>query len=101
MHFSGMRTTRLLTVSHRIHQGVSATPPTLGRHPIVHAWIHTPHAQCMLGYTPPCPMHVGIHPPMDRQTPVKTLPSQTSFAGSKKKSISIISFAIFKVITPL
>ena len=33
----------------------------------------TPPAQCMLGYT------LSV----DRQTPVKTLPSKTSFAGGK------------------
>ena len=26
----------------------------------VHAGIHTPSAQCMLGYTPPCPVHAGM-----------------------------------------
>ena len=24
----------------------------------------TPPAQCMLGYTPPCPVHAGIHTPL-------------------------------------
>ena len=31
----------------------------LGRHPPA----DTPPAQCMLGYTPPCPGHAGIHTP--------------------------------------
>ena len=30
----------------------------LGRHPLPH---------CMLRYTPPAPLHPGIHPPMDRR----------------------------------
>ena len=75
-----------LSVSHSVHRGnVSAsvhagiTPPPradtpMGRHlppgqpprqtpPFpVHAGIHTPPSQCMLGYTPPpCPVHAGIH----------------------------------------
>ena len=41
----------------------------------------TPPAKCMLGYTPP-PSSCGIHTyPVDRQTPVKTLPSQTLFVS--------------------
>ena len=32
---------------------------------------------------PPGQIPPGQKPPVDRQTPVKTLPSQTSFAGSK------------------
>ena len=81
MHSSGMRTTSLLTVSRSIRsirtqfKFVRATPPG---HP----------AQCMLGYTPL----------MDRQTLVKTLPSQTSFAGDNndlKYGPLIIIFACF------
>ena len=65
MHSSRMRTARLLTVSGWGVSacGVSATHP-LGKHPPAHY---------MLGYTLP----------VDRQTPVKTLPLQTSFAGGK------------------
>ena len=87
-----MPTTHLLTVSHSICQGVSAsgskgcvchTPQAdipLGRHPPPGR--HTP-ADIPLG-NPPCPVHAGIHtPPVDRQTPVKILPSQTSLAGGK------------------
>ena len=47
-------------------------PP--GQTPDTHPWVNTPSgkiplgrhaspAQCMLGYTPPCPVHAGIHPP--------------------------------------
>ena len=49
-----------------------ADPP--GQTPDTHPWVdtpsgkiplgrHAPPAQCMLGYTPPCPVHAGIHPP--------------------------------------
>ena len=107
MHSSGMRTACLLTVSHSICRGclplvlvggICYTPRVdtpLGRHPFdkhppgqttasVHAGIHT-H----------CPVHAGIHTsPMDRQTPVKTLPSQTSFAGSNNDCFTNITKTI-------
>ena len=43
--------------------GVADT--NLGRHPLGHRHPpgQTPPAQCMLGYTPPCPVYVGIHIP--------------------------------------
>ena len=43
------------------------TPPgPRGRHTLPH---------CILGYTPLCPLHDGIHTPsVDGQTPVKILP---------------------------
>ena len=89
MHSSWMCTARLLTVSRSIHRGVSASGP--GGACLPHLPPLVQGGQCMLGYTPypvhagihthPCIVHAGIHPhPVDRQTPVKTLPSQTSFA---------------------
>ena len=57
-----------LSVSHSVHGG--CIPGCIGADPSgqtppcpVHAGIHTPPAQCMLGYTPPCSVHAGIHPP--------------------------------------
>ena len=51
-------------------RGKTHTP--LGRHPTGQTppWAdtppkQTPPAQCILGYTLPCPVHAGIHPPMD------------------------------------
>ena len=62
--------------------GVSASGPEgvypLGRHRPAQCWDTPRPAQCMLGYTP-----------LDRQTPVKTLPSQTSFASGKITSYQI------------
>ena len=43
---------------HSVHRG-GESQHALGRHPPG----QTPPAQCMLGYTPPCPVHAGIHPP--------------------------------------
>ena len=47
-----------------------------------------PHMPPCHAWPPPCTPHCHAHPspamhapPVDRQTPVKTLPSQTSFAG--------------------
>ena len=73
-------------VCHSIHRDVCVSATPLGQTPPVHAGIHThplpsacwdthtplpsacwdthtPPAQCMLGYTPPCPVHAGIHTP--------------------------------------
>ena len=62
MHSSGMRTARLLTISqHALCPGG------------VPAWGCTCQGGCTCPGTPP--------PAVDRQTPVKTYPSQTSFAG--------------------
>ena len=58
--------------SGRVPLQTRGRPPFPGRHP---------PAKCMLGYTPPSSA-CGIHtPPVDRQTPVKTLPSQTLFVS--------------------
>ena len=78
MHSSGMRTTRFLTVSqHALRRGgVCALPRGVCAQEV--------SAQGSVG-----PGGVSQHalrqtPPVDRQTPVKTWPSQTSFAGGKK-----------------
>ena len=58
----------------------------------LHAGIHTPLAQLHAGIDTPCPTacldthplpnyHVGMHPLVDRQTPVKTLPSRNYCCG--------------------
>ena len=78
MHSSTMHTARLLTVSCSIRLGclpggVCHTYPRADT-----PWTDTPPRQ-----TPSCPLHAGIHRTLDRQTPMKTLPSQTSFAGGK------------------
>ena len=65
-----MRTVRLLTVSqHALRRGVSASGPGV----CVCLWSR--------GVYPS--IQWGRRPPVDRQTPVKTLPSQISFAGGK------------------
>ena len=46
-----------LSVSHSVHRGGAVYP---SMHWSRHSLEHTP--QFMLGYTPPCPVHVGIHP---------------------------------------
>ena len=58
-----------LSVSNSMHRGVSASMHAgihtlLGRHlpGQTHPWEDTPPAQCMLGYTTPCPVHAGIPP---------------------------------------
>ena len=69
------------------HRGVSATSPSswedtsLGRHPPG----QKPPAQCMLGYTPPCPVHAGIHPP-PAQCMLGCTPSPLSSAGIRSTS---------------
>ena len=66
------------------------TPPTGQTHP----------PQCMLGYTPPCPVHAGIHTPLPSacwdtpprgqnswQTLVKTLPFCNFVCGQWKRYV--------------
>ena len=108
MHSNRMHTARLLTVSRSIQRGSGSSPggclplvsrvclplvsrgclrlipggvsaSALGGLPLVRGGVchipigrHPRTDKCMLGYT---------HPPVDRQTSVKTLPSQTTFLG--------------------
>ena len=68
-----MHTASLLTVTRCIWGAGGCLPlPST-------CWDKHPPAQCMLGYTP----HV------DRQTPVKTLSSEPSFAGGKKTAFAL------------
>ena len=60
---------------------VSARGVCVYQHAMGSGCLPLPH--CMLGYTHPLPLHVGIHPPLNRMTDRCkniTLP-QTSFAG--------------------
>ena len=93
MHSSRMRTVRCSGHDGGVHLPGQTTPlaghPPPGRPPgqrhllgqTTPLWADPP-AQCMLGYTPlPCPVYAGIHPPVDRQTPVKTLPFRNYCCG--------------------
>ena len=62
MHSSSMRTD---SVSGRLGEGWSVQPPSTPPAQ-VHAGIHAPPAQVMLGYTPPTLMHAGIHTTLHR-----------------------------------
>ena len=60
----------------------------LGRHPLGHRHPpgQTPPTQCMLGYTPPCPMYVRIQIPLPSAsfdiTPPPTTPAATAADGT-------------------
>ena len=118
MYSSRMRTTRSLTVCHScsIGWGHACHAPSHACPPATHA----PPQPCMPPATHPpathalpamhaslpshtCPPHnhappfnhtcpPGNHacPPVDRQTPVKTQPSQTSFAGGNDRNLCYI-----------
>ena len=81
MHSSRMRTNLLTVLADtpgQLPTNGQPPPPPPGRHPTLARppRQQIPPAQCLLGYTP-CAL------PVDRQTPVKTIPSQTSFASGR------------------
>ena len=102
-----MRTTRSLTVSHRKNHARPPPPeqprmPPQSNHTCLpprsnHTcppWATTHAAPLEQPCTPSPeqprmpPLRATMHaPPVDRQTPVKTLPSQTSFAGGNKYDV--------------
>ena len=57
-----------------------------GVYPSMH-WGRHPPAQCMLGYTPLCPMHVGIHTPSPGKHPLGRHPqADTPWANTPPPS---------------
>ena len=56
-------------------QGGGVSQHALGHIPLLSTWLDTPSpAQCMLEYTPICPVYAGIHTPMGRHPPGQTPP---------------------------
>ena len=81
MHSSKMRTARLLPVSPSMHcSGGRGVPGPGGK-----GGVPGPGGGCTWSWGG---VPAQVLPPVDRQTRVKTKPSQTSFAGGKKISLS-------------